>query len=60
VLLLFVLLNAAFVGTAGYYLLQVEHYRAEDRAALSGLLDKCISQTVPVSYLQQLKSERPP
>jgi hypothetical protein len=53
VLLLIVLLNMAFAGVGGYYLLQVEAYRAQERAALSSLLEKCLTQSVPTSYLQE-------
>jgi hypothetical protein len=51
VLLLIVVLNMTFALAAGYYLLQQESYRAKDRDALAGLLEKCITQTVPISYL---------
>jgi hypothetical protein len=53
ILLLIVLLNIAFAGSAAYYLLQMEKYRADDRRALAALLDKCLMQTVPLTYLQQ-------
>jgi len=58
VLLLIALINAAFIATAGYYLLKVEAYRADDRKALGQLLDKCLTQSVPLDYLLQHK-ERP-
>lgn len=51
VLLLIVILNMAFAFAGSYYLLQVEAYRAADRAALAGLLTKCLTETVPISYL---------
>jgi hypothetical protein len=53
VLLLIALINAAFIGSPGYYLLKVESYRAEDRKALASLLDKCLTQSVPLEYLNQ-------
>lgn len=53
ILLLIVLLNIAFAGSAAYYLLQMEKYRADDRHALASLLEKCLMQTVPLTYLQQ-------
>ena len=55
VLLLIVLLNMAFCGMGGYYLLQVEAYRAQDRAALSGLLSRCLTEAVPVDYLLRIQ-----
>ena len=45
------------MGLAGYYLLQVEHYRADDRKALATLLDKCLTQSVPLEYLNQHRKE---
>lgn len=59
VLLLIVLLNGFFVAAAGYYLLQVEAYRAADRSALISLLDRCASQTVPMDYLLRRGDTRP-
>lgn len=43
VILLIVVLNMVFAGAAAYYLLHVEAYRAEDRRAIVGLIDKCIT-----------------
>ena len=57
VLLLIALINAAFIGSAGYYLLQVEHYRADDRKVLGALLEKCLTQSVPVDYLNAQRKE---
>src|SRR5262245_15128630 len=51
VLLLIALINASFIAAAAYYLLKVEGYRAEDRRALGSLLDKCLTQSVPLDYL---------
>lgn len=59
VLLLIVLLNVAFAGSAAYYLLEMEKYRADDRRALATLLDKCLMQTVPLAYLQQERGAKP-
>lgn len=56
VLLLIALINAAFIATAGYYLVKVEAYRAEDRKALASLLDKCLTQSVPLEYLTRKAS----
>lgn len=57
VLLLIVLLNGIFAACAGYYLLQVEHYRADDRKALFELLQQCTMRTVPVDYLNSQRKE---
>jgi len=51
VLLLIVILNGFFIGSAGWYMLQVEAYRADDRKALTAILDKCTAQSVPIDYL---------
>jgi hypothetical protein len=61
VLLVLVLINGCFVGAGGYYLLQVEQYRAKDREAIVGVVDKCITNSfnsVPVEYLK-LKETKP-
>ena len=50
-LLLIVLLNMAFAGGAGYYLVRIEDYRAQDRTALLALLEKCTLHTVPLEAL---------
>jgi hypothetical protein len=47
--------QAAFIGRAGYYLLKVEGYRAEDRKALA--LDKCLTQSVPLEYLNTRRGQ---
>jgi hypothetical protein len=57
VLLLIVLLNGIFACAAGYYLLQVEHYRADDRKALFELLQQCTMRTVPLDYLNSQRKE---
>jgi len=57
VLLLIVLLNMAFAGVGGWYLLAVEGYRAEDRKELAQLLTKCIAESVPVDFL--LRQQQP-
>ena len=56
VLLLIVVLNLVFASLAGYYLLQVEHYRADDRAAIGNLLADCINRSVPVDYLLHIEA----
>lgn len=58
VLLLIVLLNIAFAGVGGFYLLQVEAYRAADRQALASLLTKCLTETVPIDYLSRQQAGR--
>jgi len=57
ILLMIVLLNMAFVSAGAWYLLKVEEYRAADRAALAGILDKCLGQSVPVEYLLRQQKE---
>lgn len=59
VLLLIVLLNMVFATVGGYYLLQVEAYRAADRQALAGLLEKCIVHTVPIDFLDRPAAKSP-
>jgi hypothetical protein len=56
-LLLLALINASFIATGGYYLLQVEHYRADDRKALASLLEKCLTQSVPLEYLLKQRKD---
>jgi len=60
ILLLIVILNAAFVGAGAWYLLKVEEYRANDRQMLGAILDKCIAQSVPVDYLLRMQQPRSP
>lgn len=43
VLLLIVILNAAFIGASGYYLTKLEEYRHEDRERVLNLLDRCLA-----------------
>ena len=57
-LLLIVLLNMVFAVIAGYYLLQVEQYREKDRALVAGILDKCVSQMVPVEVVKDILVNR--
>jgi hypothetical protein len=47
ILLIIVLLNIAFVGTSGWYLLKVEEYRARNQVALIDLLKSCVLDTEP-------------
>ena len=51
VLLLIVLLNAAFIFAAAYFLMLQEGYRATDRAKLIEMIDGCITKTVPMDFL---------
>jgi hypothetical protein len=51
VLLMLVLLNAAFIFAAAYFLMQLEAYRAKDRTGLIETINSCITKTVPIEVL---------
>jgi hypothetical protein len=51
VLLLIVLLNMAFAGSAAYYLVSVEAHRSVGVTRLLDLLEKCTLHTVPLEAL---------
>jgi hypothetical protein len=52
-LLFLVILNTAMILVAGYYLLTVEQFRAQDRTALIALIQACILETQPLSEGRQ-------
>jgi len=43
-----VLLNVVFAGVGGYFLLQLEKYRAENLQALIELVRSCVLETAPL------------
>lgn len=47
VLMLIILLNIAMIGTAGWFLLQQEHYRHAERLKLAELLEVCLRKEGP-------------
>ena len=68
-LLVIVLLNIVFASIGGYFLLQLERYRASNTTALIELMRACILQTAPLgannerikeleSSVDQLQRER--
>lgn len=48
-LLVIVLLNMTFAGLAGYFMLQLEGYRAENLSAIIGLVRECVLNTAPLA-----------
>ena len=47
-LLVIVLLNIVFAVVGGYFLLQLEKYRADNLSKMIDVIKYCVSETVPV------------